>query len=259
MKRVKGDAMRRGRTAAALLLLGTGVAYRKVVRPWHERWGATDEEVLEALPGDRHVAEPATQHTRAITVDAPPEQVWPWVVQLGADRAGFYSYDWLENLFGLGIHSARHVVPGWQHRAVGDLVHANAAGTGGWYVVELVPGRALALELADVKAGRPVRRDEQLRWEFLWTFVVKDLGNGTTRLLVRERTGFGSEATRLLLAPAGLVSFVMTRKMMRGIKARAEGAARAGTPAPASPGSRPPPGCAPPRPTSSPRSPGARD
>jgi hypothetical protein len=217
--------MKRRWTSSALLVAAAAVGYRQILRPWHERWGATDQEVYDALPGDELVAEPATQNTRAITVDAPPEQVWPWVVQLGADRAGFYSYDWLENLFGLGIHSARQVVPDWQQRAVGDLVHADAAGTGGWYVMKVVPNEVLVLKMADVKAGQPARRDEQLRWEFLWTFAIQDLGNGTTRLLVRERTGFGSPATRMLMAPVGFISFVMTQKMMRGIKARAEAGA----------------------------------
>lgn len=206
------------------LLAGAAVGYRHIVRPWHESWGATPDEVDAALPGDEHVAEPATQNTRAITINARPEQVWRWLVQLGADRGGFYSYDWLENLFRLGIHSAHEVVPDWQQRAVGDLVYANAAGTGGWYVMESTANDVLVLKMANVAAGQPTRRDDQLRWEFLWTFALRDLGNGTTRLLVRERAAFGSTTTRMLMAPVGLVSFLMTQKMMRGIKARAEGA-----------------------------------
>ncbi len=83
-------------------------------------WGATGEEAREGLPGDELVAEPATQVTRAITIRAPRDVVWRWVVQLGADRGGFYSYDWLENLFRLGIHNADRVVPEWQHRAPAD-------------------------------------------------------------------------------------------------------------------------------------------
>lgn len=214
---------------AAAASAAVAFGYRWVLRPWHERWGATGEEVRAALPGDDLVADPARQSTRAITVHAPAGQVWPWVVQLGADRGGFYSYDWLENLFRLGIHSAGRVVPDWQRRAVGDLVYADAAGTGGWYVRQVVPGEVLVLQMANVAAGRPARRDEQLRWEFLWTFATKDQGDGTTRLLVRERVGFGSTATRLLMSPVGLVSFVMTRKMMRGIRARAEASARQAT------------------------------
>jgi hypothetical protein len=210
---------------AAAASTAVAFGYRRVLRPWHERWGATDQEARAALPGDDLVADPATQSTRAITVHAPAGQVWPWVVQLGADRGGFYSYDWLENLFRLGIHSAAQVVPDWQRRAVGDLVYADAPGTGGWYVKQVVPNEVLVLQVANVAAGRPARRDEQLRWEFLWTFATKDQGDGTTRLLVRERVGFGSTATRLLMSPLGLVSFVMTRKMMRGIRARAEASA----------------------------------
>lgn len=217
--------MKRGWVSAGAAA-AAAVGYWEVLRPWHERWGATEEEVHAELPGDELVAEPATQSTRGITVNAPPGQVWPWVVQLGADRAGFYSYDWLENLFGLGIHSADQVIADWQQRAVGDLVYADAAGTGGWYVMHVVPSEALVLKMANVATGQPARRDEQLRWEFLWTFVTRNPGNGTTRLLVRERVGFGSRTTRLLMAPVGFVSFLMTQKMMRGIKARAEAAAR---------------------------------
>jgi hypothetical protein len=203
------------------------VAYRKVVRPWHESWGATDEEVNEQLPGDELVAEPAGQVTRGITVEARPEQVWPWIIQIGADRGGFYSYDWLENLFRLDIHSADRSVPEWQQRAVDDLVHANAKGTGGWYVMDVRPNRVLVVKMADVKASRPARRDEHWCREFVWTFVVTEGRNGTTRLLVRERVGFGNTLTQLVLAPTGFVSFVMTRRMMRGIKARAEAPGRA--------------------------------
>lgn len=223
--------MKRRWVSTATLVAAAAVGFHEIVRPWHESWGATQEEVAAALPGDQHVADPATQNTRGITINVRPEQVWRWVIQLGADRGGFYSYDWLENLFGLGIHSAHQVVPDWQQRAVGDLVYANAAGTGGWYVMQAVPNDVLVLKMANVAAGQPTRRDEQLRWEFLWTFALRDLGNGTTRLLVRERTAFGNTATRMLMAPVGFVSFLMTQKMMRGIKARAEGTERA-TPMP---------------------------
>jgi hypothetical protein len=211
-------------TAAAAASM---VVYRLVVTPWQQRWGATDAEVDASLPGDELVAEPATQATRAITVAAPPEEVWRWVIQLGADRGGFYSYDLLEDLFGLGIHSADEVVPEWQHRMVGDLVYGDAAGRGGWYVMDVRPDEALVLKMANVEAGRPVRRDEGLRWEFLWTFVVRERPDGSSRLIVRERTAFDRALTQALLSPLGLVSFVMTQKMLRGIKARAERSADA--------------------------------
>ena len=212
------------RVLGGAAVLGAAVAaYRGVVRPWHERWGATDEEARDRLDGDELVADPARQCTRAITVGAPRAEVWPWVVQLGADRGGFYSYDWLENLFGLGIHSADRIVPEWQERAPGDLVQADARGRGGWYVMEVRPDELLVLKVADVAAGRPIRRDEPPRWEFLWTFALRERPDGTTRLLVRERTAFDSTATQLAMSPVGFISFVMSRKMMQGIKARAEG------------------------------------
>ena len=148
---------------------------------------------------------------------------WDEVVPvLGADRGGFYTYDWLEDLFGLGIHSADDVIEEWQDLAVGDVVHADRAGTGGWYVVDLHPNEALVLKVADLAAGRPLRRDEQLRWEFQWTFALRDAPDGATRLLVRERVAFDSALTRTLMAPVGLVSFVMTRGMLLGIRSRVE-------------------------------------
>lgn len=229
--------MKRWMPAVVVAGAASLVAWKKVVDPWHGRWGATDEEVGMGLPGDGLVAEPASQVTRAVTVDAPPEAVWPWIVQLGADRGGFYSYTWLENLFGLHIHNADEIVAEWQERAVGDLVYADAKGSGGWYVVEVLPGEALVLKVGDVKAGRPIGRDEQLGWEFLWTFVVQPLPGGRSRLIVRERTGFGRRLTEVAMAPIGVVSFVMTQKMLRGIKARAESRA----PEPTHPGAGPAP------------------
>lgn len=152
----------------------------------------------------------------------PPEAVWPWVSQLGADRGGFYSYDWLENLFRLGIHSADRIVPEWQERADGDLVHADANGDSGWYVMDARPPHSLALEMANVKEGRPFRRDEPPYMEFSWAFVLESHGDGRTRLLVRERVAFGNRLAQVAGSPVGLISFVMTQKMMRGIKNRAE-------------------------------------
>ena len=215
--------MRTRRLTAPLAVAGVlAITYERWLRPWQERWGATDEEIPLALPGDEFIDEPAAQVTRAITIDAPPEDVWPWIVQIGADRGGFYTYDRLENLFGLDIHSADDIVDEWQDLEIGQVVYADRARTGGWYVVDLRPYEALVLKVADLAAGRPLRRDEKLRWEFLWTFALHKTADGGTRLLVRERVAFDSTATKTLMAPVGLVSFVMTRGMLLGIKARVE-------------------------------------
>jgi hypothetical protein len=213
----------RNRTIIAGTALGTAsvLVYREVFTPWHQRWGATADELSAPLPGDDLVAEPAEQVTRAITIDAEPADVWPWLDQIGADRGGFYSYDCLENLFGLDVHSADEVVEEWQDLEVGDVVWATRKRSGGWYVVRRVPGSVLALQMADLEAGRPVRRDTG-GWEFLWTFALRADDPGRTRLIVRERVAFGSRLTRWLMAPTSVVSFVMTRRMMLGIKERAE-------------------------------------
>jgi hypothetical protein len=215
--------VRTGRLTASIAVLGVMVmTYERWLKPWQERWGATDEELALALPGDHLIEEPAAQVTRAITIDAPREEVWPWIVQLGADRAGFYTYDRLENLFGLGIHSADGIVADWQDLEIGQVVYADRARTGGWYVVELRPYEALVLKVADLAAGRPLSRDEKFRWEFLWTFALRDTTDGGTRLLVRERVAFDSAVTRTLMAPVSLVSFIMTRGTLLGLKARVE-------------------------------------
>ena len=120
--------------------------------------------------------------------------------------------------------------------AVGDLVAADARCTAGWYVVDLSPNEALVLQMADLNKGQPAQRAQRPGWEFLWTFALRPDGDGATRLLVRERVGFANTAVRLLFAPVGVVSFVMTRRMLLGVKTRVEaarGRARA-------PGRRPP-------------------
>lgn len=202
------------------------VAGWKVFERWHRSWGATDGELVMELPGDELTAAPVEQSTRAVTVDATPHDVWPWVVQLGADRGGFYSYDWLENLFGLEIHSATAIVPDWQRLEVGDMVYSDNKRTSGWIVVKVVPDEALVMKQADMKAGRAMNRNEGLGFEFQWTFALRPLPAGGTRLLVRERVAYGRWFTRRLMAPVGLVSFVMTRRMLLGITQRAESTTR---------------------------------
>ena len=104
------------------------VAYIRYIRPWQLAWGATPEEVTRRLPSDALVRKPTFDATRAITLDAPPEQVWPWLVQMGLTRAGWYSYDLLDNL---GRPSARRIVPELQGLAPGDIVPMSPDGTAG--------------------------------------------------------------------------------------------------------------------------------
>jgi hypothetical protein len=113
-------------------------------------------------------------------------------------------------------------VPAWQHLHVGDVVWADHARTGGWIVERIIPNEVLVLKVADVSQRRASRRDEGIGFEFQWTFALQPDSAGRTRLLIRERLGFGRARTRWLIAPVGIVSFVMTRKMLLGIKQRAQ-------------------------------------
>jgi hypothetical protein len=179
------------------------------------RWGATAHEAGRRLPGDELLADPDGESTMAITVEAPPAAVWPWLVQMGQDRGGFYSYEWAENLFGLDIHNADHVVTAYQDLSVGDeirLAPADRNPDSTLEVVELDPGRALVLATPDDPVG------------WVWSFVLDPVDETTTRLLVRSRvrlpSGFARRnLARLALEPA---TFVMTRGMLRGVRERAE-------------------------------------
>lgn len=176
-------------------------------------WGASPREVAAGLPGDDLVPEPDLVATRAITVRTRPGDVWPWVVQLGQNRGGFYTYDRLENLVGAQIHSADRIVPAWQHVTVGDEV-------------TLAPDVPLAVAIADppralVLGGGIPMGDEGPPFDFSWSFVLVEQDDAT-RLLVRERY----RATRWwappLLEALAVVSFVMSQRMLRGIRDRAE-------------------------------------
>ena len=201
-------------------------------------WGASRAEATGALPGDELLVLPSFQTTRAVTVHAPPEAVWPWLVQMGQDRAGLYSYDWLENAFGLGFHNADRIVPEWQHLEVGDQIRAAPPAAGpdaGFAVVAVDPGRSIVTAVGDPAKVVPLAEEGPLPEGGTWVFVLRPLDGGRTRLLVRLRCRFG-------LPPAGEwtvgrllepVHFVMERKQLLGIKARAERVpAPAGPPAP---------------------------
>jgi hypothetical protein len=198
-------------------------------RPRLMAWGATWDEVVRPLPGDDLVANPLYVTTRAITIDAPAAAVWPWLVQLGQDRGGFYTYDWLENVFRLDIHSAAEIHPEWQHAEQGvDGITLDPDGTMKLTFAVVHPGRAFVL-----RSGAPGERPQESgdffkgEIEMTWAFVLEAAGPGRTRLLTRTRAAWGDNtrarlARGLLLGPAHLV---MERGMLRGIKKRVEAAA----------------------------------
>ena len=190
------------------------LSYRRCARPWLTRWGATDDEVEQDLPGDELVAARGPRTTRAITIDAPPATVWPWLAQIGEDRAGFYSYSWLERLAGCRMHNAWSVHDEWQHREAGETVWlAERYGELGRQVIaRLDRERVLAMtspaDYDAIVAGRLATG--------AWTFVVEPALGGRTRLLAR---GSGGAVGSPLFDVA---HFVMEQKMIRGIKERAE-------------------------------------
>ena len=181
------------------------------------RWGAAGQEVYGPLPGDDLLNSPDLTVTRAITVGVPADQVWPWISQLGQGRGGFYSYDFLENLAGCDIHSADQIVPQWQHVQAGDRV--NLAPQVALTVARAERGRSLVLRAAAPRGDRPPPYD------FTWAFVLREDLPGTTRLLVRERYDCNGPWARFLVEAVEVVSFVMSQKMLRGIRDRAERAA----------------------------------
>ena len=198
---------------------GAAVASMLAVRRWQLQWGATSQEAGGSLPGDDIIADPDLTATRAITLDTPSGQVWPWIAQLGQARGGFYSYDFLENLAGCDIHSADRIVPSWQDVGPGDQVRL--APQVALAVAAVEPGRSLVLR------GGVAMGDTPPPYDFSWAFVLEGEPGGATRLLVRERYAFLRPWARVLVEPVEAVSFVMSQKMLRGIRDRAERSAPA--------------------------------
>jgi hypothetical protein len=208
----------------AVLGLGSFL-YVAVIRPWQFRWGATDDELQRILPGDEFVQTPKYRSTRAITINAPREDVWPWLLQLGQGRGGFYSYDWLENLVGLDIHSTDVIVPELQDLKVGDFVAAEPKHEFGWVVSALDAPHAMVLRVGSPHSG-PAERGPYFNGGIagVWSFVLEPIGEHATRFIVGYRADWepslAASLFNVLLIEPG--HFVMEREMMRGIKQRAE-------------------------------------
>jgi hypothetical protein len=199
--------------AVALAASGSIAALALIGRSRLLRWGATDEEIAAAQPGDDLIGDANVTATRAITIRRSPDVVWPWIAQLGQGRGGFYSYDFLENLVGCDIHSADRVVPEWQQIEVGDEVRLAPAAA--LKVAILERGRALVLQ-----GSLPIARTPP--FDSTWAFVLCEQPDGTTRLLSRERYGYRRWWAPFVVDPTQAISFVMSRKMLLGIRNRAE-------------------------------------
>jgi hypothetical protein len=199
---------------SSLVTSMTVVAAAAALRRWQLRWRATEAEITEPFAGDELVAAPDLTATRAITIHAGVEDVWPWIVQLGQGRGGFYSYDSLENLIGCDIHSALQINPDWQHLEVGDTVRL--APELALTVAVAKPPRTLVLQ-GGVMPGATVAP-----YNFTWTFDLSPVSASTTRLVVRERYAYTRWWAGLMVEPLSVVSFLMSRRMLHGIRDRAE-------------------------------------
>jgi hypothetical protein len=196
----------RGLVALAAVA-ASATAYGKVYRPWQLRWGATDEEVVRALPGDGLVDAPTFDATRAVTIEAPPQQVWPWLLQVGVNRAGWYSYDLLDNL---GRASAREVIAELQGLKPGDLLPMSPDG----------------------KHGIRVHALEEPSWmiwgtpgDTSWAWALDPLGEGSTRLITRVRSKVQWRMSSVVFAVLlEVADFPMMRRMLLNLRARIEAA-----------------------------------
>jgi hypothetical protein len=209
-----------------LALAASTVVFFRRVRRWYLRWGATDDEVARPMPLDEHVAGPMLNSTMAITVETPPNGVWPWLAQMGdPPRAGYYSYTWIERLVGLRIENTGVIMPRFQTLHVGEALDK----TGTMRVLAVEPGRSLVLGLPD--SVDTVR--------CTWAFALYPVGERSTRLVTRCRASWSYGRMRkamplyamlpwLLIEPG---AFIMERKMLLEIKRLAERAWNAQPPA----------------------------
>ena len=221
------QAERAARYAALTAILAAILsAFLMFVRPWYLRWGATDADAARALPGDEIIPDAAGQETRAITIHAPVHRVWPWLAQIGQDRAGFYSFDLLENLAGCEMPATDLLDPRQQSWRLGDRLWMypprKAGGAGFATLRTLVPGRVLGFGTRLFGTPRSAPENGS------WTFVLEPQDAFTTRLLVRGRSApgrslLGTAVDRLVFEPA---HFAMERRMMIALKELAEGGAR---------------------------------
>jgi len=191
---------------AALLV---GAAYSPPARRWYLTYGAGADEIAGPLPGDELLPHPDLQSTRAVTIAAPPSSVWPWLVQMGSGRGGAYTYDWIENLFGLNMHSADEILPEFQGLAAGDLLPLGPNGP------------AMRVEICDPNRTLAFRSTVG---DWVWIFHLSGHRLGT-RLVSRNRIAITHPGPALRLVNRVVMepgSLIMERRMLLGIKERAE-------------------------------------
>lgn len=207
-----------------------------MLRGRRARWGATDAELARTYPGDELVPQPKWGWTHAVTIHAPAAEVWPWVVQIGQGRGGFYSYEKLENLVGCDIHNADTILPQHQDLKEGDGIRLHPQ-VPPLPVAVVEPERAIVIHaLSDTSSGQPFQPPEgppsdapsdlpETYSNMFWTFFLEEQGDGRTRLISRTAYDYSPGLTNTLMFGPALIEpigHVMDCKMLLGIKARAE-------------------------------------
>lgn len=180
-----------------------------LLTPWMDRWHSDEEERNMNLQGDDLLPNPLRITNRAVTINADPEKIYPWILQMGADKAGMYSYTWLENLVGCKMAKVEELKPEWQILNEGDLMHMCAGDFAPppYIVARVLPNEAV---IFGHKTGE--------KWEETWQFVLLPKPDGTTRLVTRTSTNMTGGAWEVIRP----ISFVMERKMLLTIKGLAE-------------------------------------
>jgi hypothetical protein len=196
--------------AILFVILAFAVLYWFPIRRWMNRWGTTPSDLTRVMAGDGLLRNPTYSGTMAVIVNATPQHIWPWLAQIGYRRGGLYSYDWLDRLFGyLDRPSAARILPEFQHLAVGDEIPVGRGPS--WPVAVVEPNRALVLDMR--KLGG---------FDWVWQFGLYTLDENRTQLVSRSRVRTRGAWARLVtyaIEPAG---FLMTRRMLLGLKQRAE-------------------------------------
>ncbi|UCG83496.1 MAG: hypothetical protein JSW38_01360 [Dehalococcoidia bacterium] len=189
-------------------------------------WDSTEEELFRELPGDELIKEVKGWYNHAITINTAPANVWPWIVQLGQNKGGFYSYELLENIVGCDIHNADEIVADFQYTAVDDKVTMTPKGAP-YLVTAIDQGRAFLLRLrVNLQTQETVGIADPLPEKYQdssWLFFLEETDKGSTRLITRSRNDWNqSRANTSFYGIFGVISMVMDRKMLKGIKKRAE-------------------------------------
>lgn len=208
------------RILAVILTIWTGATaiYLLLLWPWMRTWGATEAEIAASLPGDDIVPAANLRTTKGITIQAPPEAIYPWLLQIGVDRGGMYSYDWLENLFGLNVHSADRILPEYQSVQIGDFWRFTPQD----YVLNPGPGlyvrQLMANEAVLLCFGLEDKPDAPCF--DTWQFVLTSQADGSTRLLLRSNMAMPQT---LPIKLTYFMQFIMERKMLLTLRARVQG------------------------------------